>query len=245
MLGPGMLGPGCWGRDAGGRKGGGAPPCMRWRGPAWPLAPGRRLPGFLARFGHPQQRNCIGRKLRRFPSISAVPGFPRPVPGVSPGDSRSFPRERIPACAVKEFLPRPAAPAQEPAPIIFKIFAGPQGCPQGSASYPPGKPAVHRGIHKLIHRAAWKVAEGSLGMFPAGRAELAPAPRATDAGHAGRRLFMRGSGYPQGPRAGPAVSRGRPGLSTGPSTAPSTSSRPLGPALGWAVRREGRWAGKG
>jgi len=233
MLGPGMLGPGCW-RPERGR----GPSMYEMEGPrlaARARPPVTRLPGPF--------RPPAAAELYR-PEIAPVSQYFRRT-RVSPARSRSFPRERIPACAVKEFLPRPAAPAQEPAPIIFKIFAGPQGCPQGSASYPPGKPAVHRGIHKLIHRAAWKVAEGSLGMFPAGRAELAPAPRATDAGHAGRRLFMRGSGYPQGPRAGPAVSRGRPGLSTGPSTAPSTSSRPLGPALGWAVRREGRWAGKG
>ena len=149
---------------------------------------------------------------------------------VSPAPSRSFPRERIPACAVKEFLRLPATRAQEPVPLIFKIFAGPQGYPQQAAGYPPGRPAVHHGIHNLVHRTGGKVAEGKPGM-------RRPGP-------GGRRLSPHGRRYPPGPRAGPAVSPGGRACPPGrPQRCPQL--RPPGPPLwpgtapGGPLRRNG------
>jgi hypothetical protein len=72
-----------------------APPSMSWRGLTWPLAPARRLLGFLVRSSQPLR--WTAQLQSRFPKDSSArvsPAYPRfslGIPRVSPGISEVSP----------------------------------------------------------------------------------------------------------------------------------------------------------
>ena len=164
---------------------------------------GRRLPGFLAVCDRPPGAEAAT-EIR-------LPGFP--VARVSPA-FREFPPGRASALAMTEFVLWPGELAQGFPAGNFKIFPGYLRNPQESACYPPGKVAVHRGFHRLVHRLA--VAGGRRGESLGGPGPGAPGVRSWPGGggmRAGIPAQQRGpSTYEvEGPRhshpAGPPITR--------------------------------------